>query len=322
MEQSKLDKAKQVIRDFNKSQGKVMIKSASEVEKRNKLSFGVGALDRLTNGGIEYGVTTVVWGEAGTGKTTLALKLIAQAQKEGKICLYADIERSFNRDWAIKQGVDIDKLIYGKFFTAEQPLDAIVALAKEQCVDLILIDSIQGLSPKAEQIKGKSTVKSLEDDTMALLARKLSLFFRVAIPYISEAKTALVMIGQARTNLGSFVALDTLSGGHALKHNSRLTLRVRRGQGVDAPTEEIIDDDGKKHKTKIGYDMVVKVEKAQLEGVKELSEIHLPFYYGHGFNILEEALQKSDEIMKDIKTKEAVTEPQKKKRDRPSKKDK
>lgn len=279
----KEQKLKKVVQEFNKTQGKVMIKTASDIEVREKLSFGVPELDSLTNGGIQYGVTTVIWGEESIGKTTLALKLISQAQKEGKICLYADIERSFNGAWAKKQGVDIDKLIYGAFYTAEQPMDAVIALAKEKCVDVIVIDSIQGLSPKAEQIKGETKVKSMEDETMALLARKLSLFFRVAIPYISDAKTALIMIGQARAGLGSFVVLDTLSGGHALKHNSRLTLRVRKGQKADAPTEKIEDDDGKKHEIQLGFDMVVKVEKQQTEGVKELSEVHLPFYFGEGF---------------------------------------
>jgi recombination protein RecA len=334
-EETKEQRLKKTVQEFNKSQGKVMIKSASEVEVREKLSFGVPELDKLTNGGIQYGVTTVIWGEESIGKTTLALKLITQAQKEGKVCFYADIERSFNAAWAKKQGVDIDKLIYGAFYLAEQSMDSIIALAKEKCVDVIVVDSIQGLSPKQEQIEGKGEkVRSVESDTMALLARKLSQFFRIAIPYISDAKTALILIGQARTNLGGFIALETLSGGHALKHNSRLTLRVRRGQKVDAPVEIITDDEGKKHTIQLGFDQVVKIEKQQMEGVKELDEVHLSFYFGSGFTqdaetMSEETEQKVKQGLKEagegklISQKELETEglldKPKKKRGRPCK---
>jgi len=335
-EESKLDRAKNVAKEFNKAQGKILIKSASDVGARRLLSFGVEGLDTLTNGGIQYGVTTVIYGEEAIGKTTLALKLITQAQKENKICLYADIERSFSGAWAKKQGVNLDTLIYGAFYYAEQPLDAIIKFAKNEAVDVIVIDSIQGLSPLREQIKKKVQEKSVADDSMGLLPAKLSQFFRMAIPYVSDAKIALIMIGQVRTGIGDFIPLDKLTGGHALKHNSRLTLRVRRGQKADAPVETIVDDDGMKHHIQFGFDMVVRVDKQQREGIRELDEVHLPFYFGQGFSVLEDEEIVSEETEQKVKQglqeakegklipqeeleKEGLLDKPKKKRGRPKK---
>jgi len=200
-----------------------------------------------------------------------------------------DVERSYDPIWAAKLGVDTEKLIYIICETAEQVMDTVIKLCREKVVDVIVLDSIQGLSPKGEQVEGKGEKpRSLEDDTMALLARKLSQFFRMATPHIADAKCALLMIGQARMDLGSFIKIETLSGGHALMHNSRLILRCRRGQKADAPFEQIetdeVNEKGKKIKEKIqlGFDLVVHVEKSQLQGCIEGQEIHVPFYYKEG----------------------------------------
>lgn len=279
------------MREINKKQDGVKIEFATEVEERQRLSFGYNCVDKLTGGGIPCGVFTTVWGSKGCGKTTIAYKAIATAQKQGKIAVYIDMERSYDTIWAQKFGVNINDLVYIQAHTAEEALDVVIKLCREKVADLIVLDSIQGLSPKGEQYEGKADKeRSVEDSSMALLARKLSQFFRMATPYVSDAKCAVLLIGQARMDLSSFIKCEVLSGGHALLHNSRLILRLRRGQGADAPTEvvelEEVDEKGKqvKEKRKVGFDLVIKVEKSQINNCVENSEIHAPFLYVSGIH--------------------------------------
>jgi recombination protein RecA len=273
-----------IMNEINKSfDDPQMLQFANTVEEKKRLSFGYKCLDDLTGGGILLGNTTTIWGSKGCGKSTLAYKLIASAQKEGKIAAYLDIERSYDGIWAQKFGVDTEALVYVTCKTAEEVLDIVIKLCKESTVDLIVLDSIQGLSPHGENYEGKGEKdKSVQDDTMALLARKLSQFFRMATPHISNAKCALLLIGQARMDLGSFIKMETLSGGHALMHNSRLILRVRRGQSVDAPVRKYKDEKGKSKEEKIGFDLCVTVNKSQIQNCIEGKEIHVPFLFEKG----------------------------------------
>jgi len=283
------EKLKGVMRDINKNIDGAKIDYANTIEVRERQSFGYKCLDKLTGGGIERGNCTVIWGSKGCGKTTIALKLIATAQKEGKIAAYLDVERSYDSVWAKKFGVNTEELVYVVCPTAESVMDTVIKLCKEKVVDVIVLDSVQGLSPHDEQFEGKAEKeRSVQDSSMALLARKLSQFFRMAIPYISDAKCSLLMIGQARMDLGSFIKMETLSGGHALMHNSRLILRIRRGQGTDAPKEKRktgkLTEKGKEEmeSVKIGFDAVIHVNKSQIQGCTEGDEIHVPFYFSEG----------------------------------------
>jgi RecA/RadA recombinase len=286
--QERRDKLNTVLREINKVIPNA-VQYANTIEIKERQSFGYKCLDKLTGGGIIRGNCNVIWGSKGCGKTTIALKLIATAQKEGKIAAYLDVERSYDPIWAKSFGVDTENLVYVVCPTAEAVMDTVIKLCKEKVVDVIVLDSVQGLSPHGEQYEGKADKeKSVQDDTMALLARKLSQFFRMATPYISDAKCALLMIGQSRMDLGSFIKMETLSGGHALMHNSRLILRIRRGQGADAPAEKRpsgkITEKGKPEMKSIpiGFDLVVHVNKSQLQGCIEGDEIHVPFYYTEG----------------------------------------
>lgn len=286
--QERRDRLNTTLREINKIIPDA-VKYANEIEIRERQSFGYKSLDKLTGGGIVRGNTTVIWGSKGCGKTTIALKLIATAQKEGKIAAYLDVERSYDPIWAKAFGVDTEALVYVVCPTAEAVMDTVIKLCRDKVVDIIVLDSVQGLSPHGEQYEGKAEKeKSVQDDTMALLARKLSQFFRMATPYISDAKCALLLIGQARMDLGSFIKMETLSGGHALMHNSRLILRCRRGQGADAPVEKKpsgkITEKGKPEMKSIpvGFDLVVHVNKSQIQGCTEGDEIHIPFYYKDG----------------------------------------
>jgi recombination protein RecA len=286
--QERRDRLNATLREINKIlPGSV--KYAKDIEVKERQSFGYKCLDKLTGGGIVRGNCSVIWGSKGCGKTTIALKLIATAQKEGKIAAYLDVERSYDPIWAKQFGVNTEELVYVTCPTAEAVMDTVIKLCKEKVVDVIVLDSVQGLSPHGEQYEGKADKeRSVQDDTMALLARKLSQFFRMATPAIADAKCALLMIGQARMDLGSFIKIETLSGGHALMHNSRLILRMRRGQGADAPSEKRetgkITEKGKPEmkSVPIGFDAVIHVNKSQLQGCIEGDEIHVPFYYKEG----------------------------------------
>jgi len=277
-----------VLREINKVIPDA-VKYANTIEIKERQSFGYKCLDKLTGGGILCGNFTTLWGSKGCGKSTIAYKMIATAQKEGKIATYLDIERSYDPVWATKFGVNVNDLVIVSIETAEQALDTIIKLCREKVIDLIVLDSIQGLTPKQENYAGKGEKeRSVEDDSMALLARKLSQFFRMASAPVSEAKCAVLLIGQARMDLSSFIKMETLSGGHALLHNSRLILRCRRGQKTDAPSEKRptgkLTEKGKEEMEliQIGFDLVVHVNKSQIDGCIEGQELHVPFYYTEG----------------------------------------
>lgn len=277
-ETERKDRLKQLLRETNKKLGiEDAVKYGKDSKDWEKLSTGVPAIDDLLGGGFPYGHFSVLWGGKGAGKTSLCYSAIAQAQKEGKIVYYIDLEESFEKTRAEQFGINVDDLIIGEFPVAEQCLDTIIKYSKEKVVDVIILDSIHSLSPSGEQTDKKGE-KSVEADTMALLARKLSQFFRMAINPVAKGNVAVILVGQTRTSVG-FIALDQLTGGNALKHYSVLTLNIRRGQKSDAPR-----DGGKTTGNIIGFDTKVKVDKTKTPGTKsELTEIHLPFYYSTGW---------------------------------------
>ena len=288
--QERRDKLNTTLREINKVLPN-SIKYANVIEVKERQSFGYKCLDKLTGGGIIRGNFTTIWGSKACGKSTIAYKMIATAQKEGKIATYLDIERSYDPLWAAKFGVNVNDLIIVNIETAEQALDTIIKLCREDVIDLIVLDSIQGLTPKQENYAGKGEKeRSVEDDSMALLARKLSQFFRMAAAPVSKAKCAILLIGQARMDLSSFIKLETLSGGHALLHNSRLILRLRRGQKTDSPMEKRpngkLTEKGKEEmeNVPIGFDLVITVQKSQIQGCVEGDSIHIPFYSEDGIH--------------------------------------
>lgn len=281
-------KLKEVMKQVNKSCGETVLDFADTIPAFEKQSFGYTCLDKLTGGGIKCGQYSTLWGDPDCGKTTIAYKMIATAQKQGKICVYINMEKSYDAQYAQVYGVDVQNLVVENCVTAEQAFDTIIRLCEAKVVDFIVLDSIHGLSPKTEQFEGKTDeMKSTEKDTQALLARKLSQFFRMSIPYVAEAKCAVLLIGQTRTSIG-YVSLETLSGGRALKHYSRLILHMRRGQKSDAPTEKkdtgMVNEKGKPifENKQIGWDCVIKVDKSQTDNCHYLDELHVPFIIGKG----------------------------------------
>lgn len=282
---NKAQTAKLIVRELNKKFGYIALKPASEEKERERIPFDLDILNNLTGGGIPLGMFSILWGNKSSSKSTHALGLIAKAQKIGKLCAYFDLENSFDTHWAKSFGVDIDKLLIGHFDTAEQALDTFIALADKKAIDFVVLDSIQSLSPIGEQHKKKSEkIKSTGDDTMALLARKLSQFFRMSANRTYKANAGLLLIGQARVDLGGFIPIQKISGGNALEHWASLILHIRRGTKADAPTYKFKDNEGKRKEIVIGFDTCVVLDKKKIPfAAPEKTAVHFPFYESTGW---------------------------------------
>ena len=284
----KRTRLKQKMALINKKAGKEVISMATESHSRSRIPFTSEDLNIVTGGGIPRGAFSVLWGSKAAGKTSACYDLISRAQEMGLMCQLYDFERSFDPEWAKKFGVDPEFLAIAKFENAEEGLDNVIEVCQKKLVDLIIIDSIQGMCPKGEYESKKGKEKSLEDDTMGLLPRRLSKFFGKSAPFVDGSDCAVVMIGQTRMDLGAFVVLESLTGGNALQHWSSLTVHCRRGKKANAPSQKV--DSGEKTKTgkakmtsvPLGFEMVAKVDKSKV-GPDEGKEARLSFYYGSGF---------------------------------------
>jgi len=281
------NKLKEVMRDINKnSNDNLLVKFAFDEPEKECIPFGIKEIDDFTGKGAMKGNVIVIYGGEGIGKTTLAIEQIVSCQKEKGIAAFIHLEHAPFKERMIQFGVNLEELVLSENCqTAEDAMDLVIRLAKEKVVDLIVIDSIQAMSPKAEQFEGKGEkTRSMEEEEMALLARKMGKFLRRIASYIYKGKVGIVLIGQTRiSGLGGFAPHESLSGGHALKHWSVETIFMRKGQGTDSPTIKITKNDKLKI-IKIGFDCVLKIEKTKKTNSKpELSELHIPFYFKTGF---------------------------------------
>lgn len=314
------------LKELNSKFGKDSIKMGNELVEAEKQPFGIPELDDMLGGGLPYGRFSTIWGPPGSSKTSLAEYLVASAQRDGKSVFYIALE-PIDKERASKLGVDFesDSLHIADFPIAENSLDAIIKLSKEKVVDVIILDSIHSLSPKGEN-EDKKGDKSVEADTMALLARKLSQFFRMAVSPVAKGNVLVLLIGQTRTNIG-FIAFEQLTTGNATKHYCKLILQVSRGAKADAPVEKVevdeLDKKGKpkKKKTIIGFDTRIKINKTQISGTKpELTELHLPYKFENGFNDLIPALNQVEEEKEETVVEEVVEKEEKPKTKRGRKK--
>lgn len=280
----------ETMKRINKNQGDFM-DFADNLDDTEVVYCGISSIDKFV-GGFKKGAFTIAWGGTGCGKSTLCLQAIAEAQKQGLICAYLDMERSFEKPRAKQLGVNTSELILvNKCQTAEEALGVVRTLAKDKVCDFLVVDSIQAMSPKGEQ-ENKGKERDLAEAEMAQLARTLSKFFRIVSPDVFKAKIAVLLIGQCRMSLGSFIVRADLSGGEALKHWSYQTIFMRRGQGADAPSQSVVeyfvDPDLKLHyetrHVPCGFDAVLKLTKTKSStSAVENSEIHLPFTFDNGF---------------------------------------
>ena len=188
------------------------------------ISTGGISLDTaLGVGGIPRGRVTEIYGPEASGKTTLALHLIAEVQKTGGIAAFIDAEHALDPIYAQKLGVKTDELLISQPDTGEQALEIAETLVRSGAIDVIVVDSVAALVPKAE-IDGE-----MGDAQMGLQARLMSQALRKLTGIISKSKTAMVFINQLRQKIGMFVGNpETTTGGNALKFYASVRLDVRR----------------------------------------------------------------------------------------------
>ena len=224
-------KALQVTLDrLDKSYGKgsVMRMADEPVEKLEVIKTGSVTLDRaLGVGGFPKGRVIEIYGPESSGKTTLAIHAVAEAQKNGGIAAIIDAEHAFDQFYAKNLGVDIDNLLISQPDNGEQALEIADNLIRSGAIDILVIDSVAALTPKAE-IEGE-----MGDNQMGLQARLMSKALRKLTGSISKANTCCIFINQLREKIGvMFGNPETTTGGNALKFYSSVRIDIRRSSAI------------------------------------------------------------------------------------------
>ncbi len=204
---------------------------------------GIMTLDRATGvGGVPRGRVIEIYGPESSGKTTVALTIIAEAQKNGGEAAFIDAEHALDPIYAKRLGVDIDSLLISQPDTGEQALEITEALVRSNALDVIVIDSVAALVPRQE-IEG-----DMGDSHVGLQARLMSQALRKLTSVINKTKTTTIFINQLREKVGvMFGNPETTTGGRALKFYSSMRLDVRRSEAIKNGTDII----GNKVKVKV-----------------------------------------------------------------------
>ena len=212
----------QIERQFGK--GAVMRMGDQPREAIPAVSTGSLGLDiALGIGGLPYGRVVEIYGPESSGKTTLTLQVIAEAQKQGKTCAFVDAEHALDPNYAEKLGVDVDALLVSQPDTGEQALEITDMLTRSGAVDVIVVDSVAALTPKAE-IEGE-----MGDSHVGLQARLMSQALRKLTGSVKQSNCLLVFINQIRMKIGvMFGNPETTTGGNALKFYASVRLDIRR----------------------------------------------------------------------------------------------
>jgi recombination protein RecA len=212
----------QIERQFGK--GSIMKLGENRSMDVETISTGSLGLDiALGAGGLPMGRIIEVYGPESSGKTTLTLEVIAEAQRNGKICAFVDAEHALDPIYAEKLGVDINELLVSQPDTGEQALEICDMLTRSGAVDVIVVDSVAALTPKAE-IEG-----DIGDSHMGLAARMMSQAMRKMTGNLKQSNTMLIFINQIRMKIGvMFGNPETTTGGNALKFYSSVRLDIRR----------------------------------------------------------------------------------------------
>ncbi len=221
--------------DKSFGKGSIMRMGDEQVDEVEVIPTGSIALNQaLGVGGYPKGRIIEIYGPESSGKTTLAIHAIAEAQKAGGIAAFIDAEHAFDRFYAQKLGVDTDNLLISQPDNGEQALEIAENLIRSAAIDIIVIDSVAALTPKAE-IEGE-----MGDNKVGLQARLMSQALRKLTSVINQTKTVCIFINQLREKIGvMFGNPETTTGGNALKFYASVRLDIRRASAIKVGDEVI-----------------------------------------------------------------------------------
>ncbi|HAH19919.1 MAG: recombinase RecA [Omnitrophica WOR_2 bacterium GWF2_43_52] len=281
--------------DVNANRQKALELALAQIEKQ----FGKGAIMKLSSdikldvpaistgalsldlalgiGGLPRGRVVEIFGPESSGKTTLTLSVIAQAQKTGGVAAFIDAEHAFDSIYAKKVGVNLDELLISQPDTGEQALEIAETLVRSNAVDVIVIDSVAALTPRAE-IEGE-----MGDSHMGLQARLMSQALRKLTAAISKSKTCMVFINQIREKIGvMFGNPETTPGGRALKFYSSVRIDLRRLSQIKSG-EEIVGN-------------LVRARVVKNKVAAPFREAEFEIYYSEGISRVANILELASEF--------------------------
>jgi recombination protein RecA len=258
--------------------GSIMRLDGSEVQPVDVIPTGSVALDvALGCGGLPRGRIIEIYGPESSGKTTLTLHAIAEAQRAGGVCAFIDAEHALDTAYARRLGVDLEDLLVAQPDCGEQALEITDTLVRTSAIDLIVVDSVAALTPRAE-IEGE-----MGDAHMGLQARLMSQALRKLTAAISRTRTIVIFINQLRQKIGVVYGNpETTTGGNALKFYCSVRLDIRRKKPIKRGDEAI------------GSEIKVKVVKNKL--APPFREADFEILYGTGVNKVAELVDTAEKL--------------------------